>query len=293
MSRWCQRSRKAAGRAPAEPRGGWPAEAGATPAQVSLAWVIAAPVVPGFRDGGRPADYSRREIVNGIRYLNRAGCAWRLLPHDLPPYRSVFAYFAAWQADGTWERIETLLRDWLRRRAGKKAAPTAAIVDSQSVKMVDQAGERGRDNGKQITGRKRHLLVDTLGLILALKVTAADVTDHAGARLVLQKLLTTIGFGWVRLVWADSTYHCYALYDWIKSAFLGRGLHLQIVSRPPEQKGFVVQKKRWIIERTFGWLNRCRRLSKDYEVKVTHSEAMIRVASINLMLRRLTLKPTF
>jgi putative transposase len=250
-------------------------------------WNIIEPLVPAVKEGGRPAAYSRREIVNAILYLNRTGCAWRLLPHDLPPYRTVFAYFAAWQADGTWERIEAVLRDRVRRRSGKKAAPTAAIVDSQSVKMADQAGERGRDNGKQVTGRKRHLLVDTLGLILAIKVTAADVTDHAGAKLVLQKLLTTIGFGWVRLVWADSTYPCYALYDWIKSAFFGRGLRVQIVSRPPEQKGFVVQKKRWIIERTFAWLNKCRRLSKDYEVKVEHSEAMIRVASINLMLRRL------
>ncbi len=159
--------------------------------------------------------------------------------------------------------------------------------------MVDQAGERGRDNGKQVTGRKRHLLVDTLGLILALKVTAADVTDHAGARLVLEKLLTTIGFGWVRLVWADTTYHVYALRAWIKAAFHGRGLRLEVVSRPADQKGFVVQAKRWVVERTFGWLNRCRRLSKDYEVKTEHSEAMIRVASINFMLRRLTLKPAF
>lgn len=256
-------------------------------------WKLIEPLVPAVKSGGRPAEYSRREIVNGIRYLNRTGCAWRLLPHDLPPYRTVFAYFSAWQADGTWARIEAVLRDRLRRSAGKKAAPTAAIVDSQSVKMVDQAGERGRDNGKQVTGRKRHLLVDTLGLILALKVTAADVTDHMGARLVLQKLLTTIGFGWVEKIWADSAYHVYALYGWIKTAFRGRRLDLEIVSRSPEQKGFAVQKWRWVVERTFGWLNRCRRLSKDYEVKTTHSEAMIRVASINLMLRRLTLKPTF
>ena len=256
-------------------------------------WNIVEPWVPAVKEGGRPADYSRREIVNAIRYLNRAGCAWRLLPHDLPPYRTVFAYFAAWQADGTWERIEAALRSRLRKALGKKAAPSAAVIDSQSVKMVDQKGERGRDNGKQITGRKRHLLVDTLGLLLAVKVTAADVTDHLGARLVLAKLLTTIGFGWVQLVWADTTYHVYALHDWIKAAFRGRGLRLRIVSRLPEQKGFVVQKKRWVIERTLAWLNRCRRLSKDYEVKTAHSEAMIRVASINLMLRRLALKPTF
>lgn len=256
-------------------------------------WKIIEPLVPAVKEGGRPADYSRREIINGIRYLNRTGCAWRLLPHDLPPYRTVFAYFSAWQADGTWERIEAALRDRLRRASGKKAAPTAAVLDSQSVKMVDQAGERGRDNGKQITGRKRHLLVDTLGLILAIKVTAADVTDHMGGRLVLQKLLTTIGLGWVEKVWADNTYHVYALYDWIKAAFRGRRLNLEIVSRTPEQKGFVVQKWRWVVERTFAWLGKCRRLSKDYEVKPEHSEAMIRVASINLMLRRLTLKPAF
>ena len=256
-------------------------------------WSIIEPLVPAVKEGGRPADYTRREVVNAIRYLNRTGCAWRLLPHDLPPYRTVFAYFSAWQADGTWERIEAALRDRLRRRAGKKAAPTAAVVDSQSVKMVDQAGERGRDNGKQVTGRKRHLLVDTLGLILAIKVTAASVTDHAGARILLGKLLTTIGFGWVRVVWADTTYHVHALRAWIKTAFFGRGLRLEVVSRPSEQKGFVPQKKRWVVERTFGWLNRCRRLSKDYEVKTEHSEAMIRVSSVNFMLRRLALKPAF
>ena len=256
-------------------------------------WKIIEPLVPAVKEGGRPADYSRREIVNAIRCLNRTGCARRLLPHDLPPYRTVFAYFSAWQTDGTWERIEAALRSRLRKAMGKKAAPTAAVLDSQSVKMVDQKGERGRDNGKQVTGRKRHLLVDTLGLLLAVKVTAADVTDHLGARLVLAKLLTTIGFGWVQLVWADSTCHVYALYDWIKEAFRGRGLRLQIVSRLPEQKGFVVQKKRWVIERTFGWLSRCRRLSKDYEVKTIHSEAMIRLASINLMLRRIALNPAF
>jgi putative transposase len=238
--------------------------------------------VPAVKEGGRPAAYSRREIVNGIRYLNRTGCAWRLLPHDLPPYRTVFACFSAWQADGTWELDRGVPAGSAAACLGQEGRAHRRRVDSQSVKMVDQAGERGRDNGKQVTGRQRHLLVDTLGLILAVKVTAASVTDHTRAKLLLEKL-----------VWADTTYHAHALRAWIKAAFYGRGWRLEVVSRPSGQKGFVVQAKRWVMERTFGWLNRCRRLSKDYEVKTEHSETMIRVASINVMLRRLALNPTF
>ncbi len=143
-------------------------------------WAIIEPLVPAGLPGGRPLKYERREIVNAILYVLRAGCAWRMMPHDLPAWESVYAAFAAWEAEGTWGRIEAELRRRVRRAAGRRAAPTAAILDSQSVKMADQGGPRGHDVAKQTTGRKRHLLVDTLGLILAVSVTAAGVQDHEG-----------------------------------------------------------------------------------------------------------------
>ena len=256
-------------------------------------WIIIEPLVPAGLPGGRPLKYERREIVNAILYALRAGCAWRMVPHDLPAWESVYAAFAAWEADGSWGRIEAELRRRVRRAAGKRAAPTAAILDSQSVKRADQGGPRGHDVAKQTTGRKRHLLVDTLGLILAVSVTAASVQDHDGAREPLRCLATTIGLGWVRRVWADSAYRAHALAAWIKALLPGRGLKLEIVERRAGAKGFQVQPRRWVIERTFAWLGKCRRLAKDYERRTDRSEAMIRVASIGLMVRRLSPKPAF
>ena len=252
-------------------------------------WELIKGLVPEPLSGGRPAKYARREVVNAILYVLRSGCAWRMMPHDLPPKETAYACFALWDADGTWEKIEETLRRRVRKREGKRPAPTAAIIDSQAVKTSDQGGPRGFDVAKQTIGRKRHVLVDTLGLIWLVQVTAASVQDRDGALLLFAKLCQR-GLGRVRLIWADSAYRAQKLWDWLAAHLPRRGLRLELVERDAAAKGFVVLKGRWVVERTFGWLNKCRRLSKDYERKTRHSEAMIRLASIQLMLRRLTLK---
>ncbi|HEY8286035.1 MAG TPA: IS5 family transposase [Chloroflexota bacterium] len=244
-------------------------------------WAVLAPLVPTSKPGGRPASHDRREICNGIRYVLRSGGAWRLLPHDLPPWQTVYGYFWTWRRDGTWERIHTLLRGALREQAGRDAQPSAGIVDSQSVKMTDQGGERGYDAGKKIRGRKRHLLVDTLGLLLVVVVLAAQIQDRDGAKMVF--LRAKRRFGRLRLIWADGSYRG-RLVRWTAATC---GWVLQIVKRNEAQRAFVVLPKRWIVERTFGWLNKWRRLSKDYEVLPQTSEALIQVAMISLMVRRL------
>lgn len=252
-------------------------------------WELIKGLVPEPLTGGRPAKYARREVVNAILSVLRAGCAWRMRPHDLPPKETAYAYFERWSEDGTWERIEEVLRRRVRRDAGKRPAPTAAIIDSQAVKTSDAGGPRGFDVAKQTVGRKRHVMVDTLGLIWLVHVTAASVQGREGA-LGLLGCLCRRGLGRVRLIWADSAYQAQKLWDWIAAHLPRRGLRLEGVERATDTKGFVVLKRRWVVERTFGWLNKCRRFSKDYERKTRHSEAMIRLASIHLMLRRLTLK---
>ena len=249
-------------------------------------WQQVEPLVPGPLPGGRPAKYERREIINAILYVLRSGCAWRMMPHDLPPKETAYAYFERWSEDGTWEQIEKVLRGKVRRAAGKKPAPTAAILDSQAVKTSDAGGPRGFDVAKQTIGRKRHVLVDTLGLIWLVHVTAASVQDRDGAILLFAQLCQR-GLGRVRLIWADSAYKAQKLWDWLAAHLPRRGVRLEVVERDAEAKGFVVLKRRWVVERTFGWLNKCRRLSKDYERHTRNSETMIRLASIHLMARRL------
>lgn len=262
----------------------------AYPSDLSEAqWELIEKLVPETKPGGRPPTHPRREVVNAILYVLRSGCAWRMMPHDLPPKETAYACFALWSRDGTWTLIEETLRLKVRKAAGKKPAPTAAIMDSQSVKTSDQGGPRGFDAGKQTIGRKRHILVDTLGLIWLISVTAASVQDHDGALLLFAKLFAR-GLGRLRVIWADSAYNVQKLFGWLSGQRPRRPLRLEVVRRDPATRGFVVLPHRWIVERTFGWLNKCRRLSKDYERKLNHSESMIRVASIHLMLRRLTPK---
>lgn len=253
-------------------------------------WKRLAPLIPKPKTGGRPAKYDRREIVNAILYVVRAGGAWRLLPHDFPSWRIVYHYFRLWKREGVWKRIHDRLRKLLRKAAGRQVQASAAILDSQSVKTTERGGERGYDAGKQVNGRKRHILVDTLGLLVVVCVTAASTQDRDGARQLLQVLAQS----WtrLRLIWADGAY-AGELVEWVRELRERRRIKLEIVRRSEAAKGFVVLPKRWIVERTFGWLNRCRRLSKDYEYLTETSEAMIHVAMINLMVRRLACRPTF
>ena len=239
-------------------------------------------MIPPAKSRGRRRSLDMRQVINAILYIVVGGIQWRMLPKDYPKWQSVYYYFRIWRDDGTWKRIHDTLRAAVRQRDGRHKHPTAASLDSQSVKIgTTPGGVRGFDGGKLITGRKRHILVDTCGLLLAVIVTAASVQDRDGARLLLKKL---DGFcKKLRLIWVDGGYSG-PLIDWVAQKFRFR---LVWVKRPAGQKGWVLLARRWVVERTFSWFGHHRRLSKDYERLTDSSEAFIYIAMTRLMLRRL------
>jgi putative transposase len=236
--------------------------------------------MPGRR--GRPRIWPARRIIEAILYLDRAGCAWRSLPSDFPPWQTVYGYFAAWRDDGTLTRLHDALRAQVRTAAGRDAEPTAAVIDSQSVRAADTVPKisRGWDNAKKVNGRKRHIAVDTTGLVLAVVITAASVQDRDGARPLLWNLHRTCRK--VRLVWADAGYTAGKLGTWAAAMTMT----IEVVAKR-DQHVFEVLPRRWVVERTFAWISKHRRTVRDYEHLPASHEAMILWAMIALMTRRL------
>jgi len=229
---------------------------------------------------GRPRQHSYQELLNAIFYLLRTGCQWRNLPKDLPPWTTTYTYFRQWTNSGLIEAIHGHLREHIRGLDQRDRQPTAAILDSQSVKSSETSGERGYDAGKKVNGRKRHILVDTIGLLLRVRVLPANLQDRDGARQLLAKALKV--YTKVSHIWADGGY-AGALVDWLRRQ--GDGV-LEIVRRCDTAKNFMVLPRRWVVERTFGWLGRSRRLSRDYERRAEVAEAMVYLTMIRLMLAR-------
>ncbi len=244
-------------------------------------WQVIRQLLPKpFRRGRKPI--CRRQVINAILYVTRTGCQWRMLPTNFPNWSTVYGIFWKWRNEGIWAKVHDALREKTRRAAGKKSTPTVAIVDSQSIRTAEGGEERGYDAGKKITGRKRHIAVDTLGLILAVVVHRADWQDQSGAWWVMEKLDEK--FRRLKVIFGDCAYGRNSLPDWVEGTF---GWVLQTVLRPVGLKGFVVLPKRWVVERTFAWLARYRRHSKDYEKTTSSAEAFIHIAMISLMSKRL------
>jgi len=245
-------------------------------------WALIEPHIPVY-PGGRPRTTDVRDVVDAVFYILRAGCQWRYLPKDFPPKSTVWRYFDEWRHNGTLDTIHDLLRKKVRTQEKPYSPRTTASVDSQSVDTTSGGEARGRDNAKNVDGRKRHIVVDSMGLLLAVLVTAASVDDAKGAQELLPRLEGQ-PVGKVVRMFADSKYHNYALYEWVDE---NASWDLVIVRRPDGSKGWVKLPIRWTVERTFAWLGKCRRLTRDREKSVMSSEAFVTLAMIHLMLNRL------
>jgi transposase len=259
-----------------------------TSSMTAAQWAVLEPLLPPAGNtggkGGRPEKHPRRAVLDAVFYLVRGGIAWRQLPAGFPPAMTVYDVFRRWVTDGTWVRIHDALRDQVRIRAGRAPLPSAAVIDSQSVRGADTvpALSRGYDAGKKINGRKRHIAVDTSGLLLAVVVTVAGIQDRDAAH----RLLTTLRakFSTISLVWADGGYTG-RLITWARAVLT---LTVQVIKRSDDTTGFHVLPRRWVVERTFAWISKHRRCVRDYETRPDHHEAMVYIAMIMTMSRRLT-----